>query len=109
MVIDGAVRDGAQIVESGFPCFARGQVPAGPHKLFGGAINCPVSCGGVSVQPGDLIVADSDGVTVVPLDRVEATAEAYAALKAKEARALADLDAGRMLSEIYGVPEVVRV
>lgn len=109
LVIDGAVRDSAEIVDRRFPCFARGQVPAGPHKMFGGAINCVVSCGGVAVRPGDLIVADADGVTVVPLEREAATAAAYSALKDKEAKALAALDAGGTLADIYGVPEIIWV
>lgn len=108
LVVDGAIRDRAEIVQSGFPCYARGSVPAGPHKGFGGAIDCPINCGGVAVHPGDLIVADADGVTVVPLDKVEATMTAFTALKEKEAKALAALDAGGTLADVYGVPEVTR-
>lgn len=109
LIVDGAVRDRAEIVKSAFPCFARGAVPAGPHKGFGGAIDVPISCGGVAVHPGDLIVADADGVTVVPLSRVETTLSAYHALKAKEEQALAALDAGGTLADIYGVPEITKV
>lgn len=54
-------------------------------------------------------IADADGVTVVPLHRIEATIEAYHQLKAKEARALAALDAGGTLADIYGVPEISKV
>lgn len=109
LVIDGAVRDSAEIVASAFPCFARGTVPAGPHKNFGGEIDGPVACGGVAVSPGDLVVADADGVTVVPLARVGAVLAAYGALKEKEARTLAALEAGDTLAGIYGVPEVTRL
>ncbi|MEO1687660.1 MAG: RraA family protein [Pseudomonadota bacterium] len=109
LILDGAVRDTAEIVAAGFPCFARGATPAGPHKGFGGAIDVPIACGGVAVRPGDLIVADADGVAVVPLERAEAVLAAYRALKAKEAGALAALDAGGTLAEIYGVPEITRV
>ncbi|MEM9439861.1 MAG: RraA family protein [Pseudomonadota bacterium] len=109
LIVDGAVRDQTEIIKSAFPCFARGAVPAGPHKGFGGAIDVPISCGGVAVHPGDLIVADADGVTVVPLARVETTLSAYRALKAKEEQALAALDAGGSLADIYGVPEVTKV
>ena len=106
LVIDGAVRDRADIVASSFPCFARGTVPAGPHKDFGGEIDGPIACGGVAVCPGDLVVGDADGVTVVPLSRLTTILAAYHALKEKEARALAALDAGGTLAEIYGVPDV---
>lgn len=109
LIIDGAVRDCAEIIEVGFPCFARGTVPAGPHKNFGGQIDGPIACGGVAVHPGDLIVADGDGVTVVPLAQVDAVLVAYTALKEKEARAMAALDAGGTLADIYGVPEITRV
>lgn len=66
MVVDGAVRDGAAIRAMGYPVFARGRAPRGPYKEGPGEINVPVSCGGVSVSPGDLIVGDGDGVVVVP-------------------------------------------
>ncbi|MEL7372785.1 MAG: RraA family protein, partial [Myxococcota bacterium] len=73
IVIDGAVRDSRQIAESGFPCFARGRVPAGPHKNFGGSVDGPIACGGVAINAGDLVVGDADGVVVVPLAQVEKT------------------------------------
>lgn len=106
LVIDGAVRDSAEIAAAGFPCFARGVVPAGPHKQFGGEIDAPIACGGVAVAPGDLIIADSDGVVVIPLARVRSTYSAYQTLKRKEAQALAALDAGQKLSSIYGAVEI---
>lgn len=109
LVIDGAVRDRTEIVAASFPCFARGSVPAGPHKNFGGEIDGPIACGGVSVCPGDLVVADADGVTVVPLSRIRTILDAYAALKEMETRALAALDAGGTLAEIYGVPKVMHL
>lgn len=107
--IDGAVRDRAEIAASGFPCFARGVVPAGPHKDFGGEIDGPIACGGGSVTPGDLVVADADGVTLIPLAQIKKVLPAYRALKQKEARALAALTDGGSLSELYGVPEIVQL
>ncbi len=109
LVIDGAVRDREDICSLGFACYARGCVPAGPHKGFGGAIDCPVSCGGVAVQPGDLVVADGDGVTVVPVDRIDETLKAFRQLQEKETKALAALERGGTLADIYGVPEVTCV
>ncbi|WP_213453792.1 RraA family protein [Rhizomonospora bruguierae] len=73
VVIDGAVRDVDDMTAAGFPVFARGTSPAGPHKSGGGVSATRISCGGVPVNPGDLIVGDSDGVTVVPGDLVDAT------------------------------------
>jgi regulator of RNase E activity RraA len=66
-VIDGGVRDTAYLKKIGFPVFALGNVPSTSvgHYRFAGA-NVPVTCDGVLVNPGDIVVADSDGVAVVP-------------------------------------------
>ena len=109
LVIDGAVRDFTDIVEVGFPCFARGVTPAGPHKNFGGEIDGPIACGGIAVNSGDLVVADADGVTIVPLARVEDTLTAYRALKEREMRTLNAIGDGGTLAKIYGVPEIIRM
>lgn len=109
LVIDGAIRDRSEILSLRFPCFARGAVPSGPHKTFGGEIDGPIACGGVAVNAGDLVVADADGVTIVPLCQTSDVLIAYQTLKEKEARALAALDAGDTLAEVYGVPEVTRM
>lgn len=69
-VIDGGVRDTAYLQKIGFPVFATGIVPSTSvaHYRFAGA-NIPVTCDGVPVSPGDIVVADSDGVAVVPRAR----------------------------------------
>jgi regulator of RNase E activity RraA len=69
-VIDGGVRDVAYLQKIGFPVFALGIVPSTSinHYRFAGA-NVPVTCDGVTVNAGDFIVADSDGVVVVPRAR----------------------------------------
>ena len=67
VVIDGTVRDCKEIKELGLPVFCKGVTPAGPYKDLGGNINTVIHCGGVVVNPGDIIVADDDGVVVVPL------------------------------------------
>jgi len=64
-LIDGAIRDSAAIKEFSFAAFARGVNPKGPYKDGPGEINVPVVCGGVVVQPGDIIVGDSDGVVII--------------------------------------------
>jgi RraA family protein len=66
LVIDGAVRDLAEWAEEGMPIFARGHTHRGPSKDGPGEINVPVSCGGMAIMPGDLIVGDADGVIAVP-------------------------------------------
>ncbi|MET3506475.1 RraA family protein [Halalkalibacter oceani] len=65
-IIDGPVRDLYGIAKMGFPVFAKGGTPRGPYKEGPGEINTLISCGGVAVRPGDVIVADDDGVIVIP-------------------------------------------
>ncbi|MFY9316165.1 MAG: RraA family protein [Burkholderiales bacterium] len=65
-VIDGAVRDTEDCARGSFPIFAAGANPNGPLKNSGGRINWPISVAGTTVNPGDLIVGDADGVVVLP-------------------------------------------
>ena len=109
LIVDGAVRDRTEISALGLPCFSRGTVPAGPHKAFGGEIDGPIACGGIAVSPGDLVVADADGVTVVPLVRCKNVLASYKELKEKEAQALESLERGGALAEMYGTPSVTQV
>jgi RraA family protein len=71
-VIDGAVRDTDDCARGRFPVFAAGANPNGPLKGAAGRINWPVSVGGTTVNPGDLIVGDADGVVVVPRETAAA-------------------------------------
>lgn len=66
LVLDGPVRDIDVLSKMDFPIYATGATPAGPYKEGPGEINVPVACGEISVNPGDLIVADADGVIVIP-------------------------------------------
>lgn len=65
-IVDGPVRDLHGIAEMEFPVFAKGGTPRGPYKDGPGEINTLISCGNVPVSPGDVIIADDDGVMVVP-------------------------------------------
>ncbi len=65
-IVDGLVRDLEAMREVGLPVFARGVTPAGPLHRGPGEINFPASCGGVVVQPGDVVVGDTTGVVVIP-------------------------------------------
>lgn len=85
-VLDGAVRDVEPIVQIGFPVFASSISPAsGKHKVMTIGYNLPIVCGGVQVNPGDIIVGDSDGIVVVPADKAEAVLEQTIQLEQKEA------------------------
>ncbi|MEJ2665897.1 MAG: RraA family protein [Deinococcales bacterium] len=74
-VIDGAVRDQADIEALGFPVFARGVTPAGPFKHGPGHLDRPVAIGGVCVLPADFVRGDDDGLVVVTADEVDAVCE----------------------------------
>lgn len=65
VVVDAAVRDREEIAELGFPVYAVGTNPNGPTKFVPGRINHPVCVGGVTVHPGDVVIGDADGVTIV--------------------------------------------
>jgi 4-hydroxy-4-methyl-2-oxoglutarate aldolase len=71
-VIDGVVRDVAESRANGFPLFARGLSPIPGGKEGPGEINSAIRCGGITVNPGDLVVADEEGIVVVPGARAEA-------------------------------------
>src|SRR5258708_621954 len=62
VVIDGCIRDSVENRSAALPIFARGICPAGPHKGWSCNLNVPVSCAGVAVLPGDIVVGDDDGV-----------------------------------------------
>lgn len=71
LVVDGVIRDLAEVRASGFPVFARGSVAVAGAKAVTAPLNAPVRCGGVTVRTDDIVVADDDGVMVVPADRCE--------------------------------------
>ncbi|MEW6262257.1 MAG: RraA family protein [Thermodesulfobacteriota bacterium] len=65
VVIDGAIRDIGALKKMDIPIYAAGITPAGPYKEGPGEINCPISCGGVVINPGDILVGDEDGIAVI--------------------------------------------
>ncbi len=75
VVVDGTVRDLKDLTEIGLPVFARGTVCGAGDKDGPGEINFPVACGGVVVNPGDIVLGDGDGVVVVPIDDFDSVLE----------------------------------
>ncbi|MBL6595546.1 MAG: RraA family protein [Candidatus Puniceispirillum sp.] len=106
VVLDGAARDAAEMRAMGLPVFLSALSPAGPHKGWGGSIDDRISCGGVVVMPGDIILGDDDGVTVVPLNRADAILEASLARMAYEADILEKLASGADVSGLFPSPEL---
>ena len=87
-IVDGLVRDMPGIADLDFPVFARGTTPVGPLHRGPGEINCPIACGGVVVNPGDVIVADISGIVVVPREWAEVILQRLEAHKAHQEKYL---------------------
>lgn len=103
VVIDGAVRDVAELHASSVPVYASAIVPAGPHKGFGGEVNGPIQCGGVAVHPGDIIVGDDDGVVVIRPDQLNGLVERCQSRIASEEEILAGIADGKTTVELLGL------
>jgi regulator of RNase E activity RraA len=95
VVIDGAIRDAAEIGERDFPVFARGTNHRGPYKNGPGEINVPVCIGGMAVQPGDIIVGDQDGLLAFAASEAAALIDKALAQKKKEDDLMEEIRQGR--------------
>lgn len=95
VVIDGAVRDVAEIRAREFPVYARGVTHRGPYKDGPGEINVPVSVGGMVVNPGDIVVGDQDGLMAFARDEAELLIEKARAHLATEAETIRAMKEGR--------------
>ncbi len=105
LVIDGHVRDRERIVVSGFPVFCRGLSIRGTSKdaAAPGALGQPVTIGEVVVEPGDLVVADADGVVVIPDEAAPAVLRRGEELVEQERRHLARIRAGESTLRVLGL------
>jgi 4-hydroxy-4-methyl-2-oxoglutarate aldolase len=99
-VIDGSVRDVDVLREIGFPVWARGLTPAGPFKHGPSRVGEAVSVGGVVAHPGDVIVADNDGVAIVPRDHAVRIAQAARAVTERESATRRAIRAGTAASAV---------
>jgi regulator of RNase E activity RraA len=99
IVCDGMCRDTSGIRAIGLPVFVAGTVPSSPGKDGPGEIGAAVVCGGAVVCPGDIIVGDEDGVVVVPLADTPGVAEKLVAIREKEEKMLARIQAGQLIPE----------
>ncbi|MET9894477.1 4-carboxy-4-hydroxy-2-oxoadipate aldolase/oxaloacetate decarboxylase [Streptomyces sp. NPDC006465] len=107
LVIDAGIRDTAELREMGFPAWSAAVSPQGTVKATGGSVNVPVVLGGQIVGPGDVILADDDGVVCVPREDARRVAEASEARERKERLARAAFLEGELGLDRYGLRETL--
>ena len=98
-IVDGMVRDLPGLREAGLPVYARGITPFGPLHRGPGELNHAVSCGGIVVNPGDIVVADLSGIAVVRKEVAEDTVMRLRAHRARLEQYVADVKAGRFSND----------
>ena len=94
IVIWGAIRDSAEIGAGSYPVFAAGVTHRGPYKNGPGEINVPIVIGGMAVNPGDIIVGDTDGLVAVPQESAERVLASAKSILEKETAAMKQIQAG---------------
>jgi 4-hydroxy-4-methyl-2-oxoglutarate aldolase len=104
LVIDGGVRDSEELEKLGFPVYARGLGVFRTVKHEKGVLQEPLLAGGILINPGDIILGDSDGVMAIPRDKVQEFLEAARKREAAEVGYLERLRKGETTMDIYGFP-----
>ncbi|MER5223307.1 4-carboxy-4-hydroxy-2-oxoadipate aldolase/oxaloacetate decarboxylase [Streptomyces flaveus] len=107
LVINAGIRDTSELREMRFPAWSAAVSAQGTVKATGGSVNVPVAIGGQIIRPGDVILADDDGVMCVPRERAAEAVEASAARTAKEEASRAAFAGGQLGLDRYGLRETL--
>ncbi|GGE31879.1 4-hydroxy-4-methyl-2-oxoglutarate aldolase [Agaricicola taiwanensis] len=109
IIIDGPATDIAELREYGLPVWARGlSAVTGKRQYTHGEFCVPISCGGVTVHPGDAVLADENGVLVLPASEIEPAANRAIAMQLAEKKTLARVAAGEKIADINGTNQRIR-
>lgn len=101
LVTNGGVRDAERIRKLGFPIFSRSISIKGTVKETFGEVNHPISFGGVTIHPGDLIIGDDDGIVAIPRDEIDDVLQASRSRDEKEVKLRAQIQQGKTIWELH--------
>lgn len=108
LVFDGSVRDVEYITRLNFPVFSKGISIKGTTKKMRGVLNQPIQIGGILVNPGDIVVGDSDGVVIIPVSEIESVVSKAYEIKAREDDMISKLKQGASTLDLLNLRSVIK-